>query len=229
VNSPPDVDALFAEIEQLLVAESSAEGLELKRGWINRAIRKARELVELIPTDADAHQMLGVCWYHHPDWNAERSTAAHKHFATAIELNPEHHFAHQFLGYLNFDEQKYEEASPHFRATDFQFFVSIGQTWRALKAMELAFACEIHLGRDLDADAFADYMHEYVTAASSEEVKVARPTELLSCAEKLFAHNGDVTAQPLQRLLAFLEVTGELEQCENAAMKLAWEEAGSDS
>ena len=236
LNTPADPEELFAEIETLIVAEVSAAGIGAKRDLIDTAIRKANTLVESYPTVADAHYMLGVSWYHHPDKDATRSNHARAALLEAIAKEPSHHFAHQYLGYLNYDEGRYDDASPHFRAVDFQFFVSIGQVWRALKAMELAFACELRLGRDLDAVAFENYAHEYRQAMSAGSSNLLPPSELRLCAEEIFARRADATTSPLSQslsppltmLLAFLEAVGELQNSPDTALKQAWAAANSD-
>ncbi|MEM7312609.1 MAG: hypothetical protein AAF497_05605, partial [Planctomycetota bacterium] len=106
-----DHDALCADVERLLNAESETDNVDVKRNLVDTAISKATALVQQSPNNADFHYLHGLAWYHHPDKSDARLTNIRSAFQRALSIEPQHHFSNQYLGYTNFDAGDYGIAS----------------------------------------------------------------------------------------------------------------------
>ena len=217
-----EIDALYSDAESLLVDESTTDDPDKKRSLVLDALSKARDLIQRCPDDPDFHHLLGVAWYHHPDESPERSVSIRNSLSHALSLDPSHQFANQYLGYINLDEADYETALKYFRNTDHEFFISTGQKWRSLKAIELGFVCELRLGRPIDSVAFDAFSSDFLAEERKDIANTAVTLELRHCAEWLFDQTGDVNRQPLNRVAHFLNAAGDLEHSDHSEFKAAW-------
>ncbi len=217
-----EIDALYADVERLLDDESTTDDPDTKRSLVLDAVSKARDLIQRRSDDPDFYHLLGLAWYHHPDQSPERSVSIRKALSRALLLDPSHHFANQYLGYINFDEADYEVALRHFRNTDHAFFVFIDQKWRSLKAIELAFVCELRLGRPIDSAAFNAFSNDYLAEEREDIPNTVVTLELRRCAEWSFDQSGNVDQKPLSAIARFLDAAGDLERSDHAELKTAW-------
>jgi tetratricopeptide (TPR) repeat protein len=223
-----EIDSLYAEVEHLLDGETVTDDRDLKRLLVRDAISKAQQLIRRCTNDADFFHLLGLAWYHHPDKSKERSAAIRDAWRRALDIDPHHQFANQYLGYINFDEADYETALKHFRNTDHEFFISIHQKWRSLKAIELAFVCELRLGRAVDLAALQDFFDDYQTEERADVPNTVVTLELRRCAEWLFEQSGDLNEAPLKAIVAFLDAVGDLARSDHSEFKAACSRRPSD-
>lgn len=177
---------------------------------IVRAIRFAESLVVAHPDEADAHQMLGLAWYHYPSSASFRSWRCRESLQRALALEPDHQYALQFLAYLAFDQERYDDAlSLQARLRD-QYFIERDQEWRALKNLETRVVCQIRLDRDSFPTAdFTRFANWYRDARSREDSdyttgSYAHPQELRECAEWLYENGAPLDDSRLSPLLTFL-------------------------
>lgn len=184
-----DAANLYDKIEHLLRKETCCDAHVEKLKLINTAILKATRLVELEPKSADAYHLLALCWYHHPDKSPHRSNEIRRNLNHALSIDPQHQFANQYLGYINYDEGFYKEALDCFERTDSGFFESIDQIWRSLKARELKVVCKLHL--DLESfgiEELNSFIAAYKAQFQRESSNTAWPSELIYCIEWLYAN-----------------------------------------
>ena len=214
-------DALYADVERLLNAESNSDDVDAKRNLVDTAIAKATELVQQSPNNADFHHILGLAWYHHPDKSDARLASIRSALQRALSIDPQHHFANQYLGYINFDVGDYTFAHNHFAATDHAFFESIEQKWRSLKAIELAFVCQLRLGESVDMDTLKKFFATYLAEESKPIPNTVVTLELRRCAEWLFDQNGNADADPLHSIVEFLHDCGDLARSDHSGLKAA--------
>lgn len=212
-------DALYADVERLLNAESDTVDDGAKRSLVDTAISKAATLVQQSPNNADFHHLHGLAWYHHPDKSDARLTNIRSALQRALSIEPRHHFANQYLGYINFDIGEYATAKPHFDATDHGFFESIDQKWRSLKAIELAFVCQLRLNQPVDTDALNHFFASYLAEERESIPNTVVPLELRRCAEWLFDQNGNTNAEPLHSIINFLHSCGDLARSDHSGLK----------
>jgi hypothetical protein len=217
-----EIDAFYADVERLLNDESVTDDPDLKRFLVVDAVSKAQDLIRRCPDDADFRHLLGLAWYHHPDKSAERSAAIRDALHRALDIDPCHQFANQYLGYINFDEADYETALNHFRNTDHDFFISIQQKWRSLKAIELAFVCELRLGQSVNLAALNAFFDDYLAEERRDIPNTVVTLELRRCAEWLFDQSGDVSQPPLNAIARFLDAAGDLSRSDHSEFKAAW-------
>jgi tetratricopeptide (TPR) repeat protein len=216
-----EIDCLYVEVEYLLEEEAVTDDRDLKRSLVRGAISKAQHLIRRCPDDPDFLHLLGLAWYHYPDKSKERSAAIRDAMRRALDIDPHHQFANQYLGYINFDEADYDTALKHFRNTDHEFFISIHQKWRSLKAIELAFVCELRLGRTVDLAALHDFFDDYQREERSDVPNTVVTLELRRCAEWLFEQCGDVKEPPLDAIVGFLDAVGDLARSDQREFKAA--------
>ncbi len=216
-----ELDALYSDAERLLSDESVADGDDVKRNLVDAAIEKATELVRRSPDNPDFHHLLGLAWYHHPDKTDARLGHIRSALQRALSLDPKHQFANQYLGYINFDVADCANAYEHFATTDHAFFVSIDQTWRSLKAIELAFVCQLRLGRDVDLDNLNQFFASYLAEEREQIPNTVVPIELRRCAEWLFDQTGDLDVEPLRSIVGFLYDSGDLARSDHSGLKAA--------
>lgn len=185
---------------------------------ITRTIRFAESLVVAYPDEADAHHMLGLAWYHYPSGASFRSWRCRESLQRAVALEPDHQYALQFLAYLAFDQERYDEALTLQTRLDDQYFIERDQEWRALKNLETRVVCQIRLKREsIPASDFTRFADWYRDARSREESdnpsgSYVHPQELRECAEWLFETGTPLGDSPLSTLLTFLAEIGYLDQ-----------------
>ncbi|GAA5510700.1 hypothetical protein [Novipirellula caenicola] len=216
-----ELDALYSDAERLLDDESVADDDHVKRTLVDTAIEKATELVHRSPDNPDFHHLLGLAWYHHPDKTDARLDQIRSAFQRALSLDPQHQFANQYLGYINFDVADYADAYERFASTNHEFFFSIDQKWRSLKATELAFVCQLRLGRDIDLDKLNQFFAFYLAEEREQVPNTVIPIELRRCAEWLFDQTGNVDDEPLRSIVDFLHASGDLQLSGHAGLKAA--------
>lgn len=212
-------DALCADIERLLNAELYTDDDDAKRGLVETAISKAATLVQQSPNNADFHHLHGLAWYHHPDKTNLRLTNIRSALQRALSIEPQHHLANQYLGYINFDVGDYATAKTHFDATDHSFFELIDQKWRSLKAIELAFVCQLRLDQPVQRDALNQFFAAYLAEERELIPNTVVPLELRRCAEWLFNQNGSTNAEPLHSIVNFLHACGDLSRSDHSGLK----------
>jgi hypothetical protein len=217
-----EIESLYDEVVQLLEDEALTDDFNLKRVYVSDAISKANTLLRHNPGDADFHHLLGLCWYHHPDYSPERSISIRQSLQTALTIDPCHHFANQYLGYINFDETHYEEALKYFNATNHEFFISIDQKWRSLKATELAIICKLRLGQPVDMLTLNSFFEDYLAEENKDIPDTAVPLELRRYAESLFDQSQDIKREPLNSILKFLDNAGDLKRSDHIGLKYSW-------
>ena len=214
-----ELDALYSDAERLLSDESDADDEDVKRNLVDAAIGKATELLRRLPDNPDFHHLLGLAWYHHPDKTDARLGNIRSALQRALSLDPEHQFANQYLGHIDFDVADYAAAYERFATTDHAFFVSIEQKWRSLKAIELAFVCQLRLGRDVDLDNLNRFFASYLAEEREQIPNTVVPNELRRCAEWLFDQNGNADAEPLHSIVNFLHACGDLARSDHSGLK----------
>ncbi|MEQ8790477.1 MAG: hypothetical protein RIC55_29545 [Pirellulaceae bacterium] len=218
-----DIDALMTEIEQLIVEQMSTDDADEQRRLADAAIEKAEQLVARRRDSAEAHYMLAVCWYHHPDRSRRRSEQVRQHLDIALGLDHDHQFANQYLAFINLDQSRYEAALARLEKTDFDYFDAIGQPWRALKARELLVVCRLRTGRSsFDIEELHNFIEEYLDQFEEDPSATTWPVELRSCAEWLFERGDDVDNPILETILSFLAEIDFLDSLENQALLDAW-------
>lgn len=211
--------ALFSDVERLLNAESDTDDDDEKRDLVDTAISKAATLVQQSPDNADFHHLHGLAWYHHPDKSVARLTSIRAALKRALAIEPRHHFANQYLGYINFDVGDYAAAKTHFDATDHAYFESIDQKWRSLKAIELAFVCQLRLDQSVDMEALNRFFASYLAEEGQPIPNTVVPLELRRCAEWLFDQNDGADAEPLRSIVNFLHACGDLVRSDHSGLK----------
>lgn len=216
-----ELDALYSDVERLLNDESVADDDNAKRTLAYTATEKATELVRRSPDDPDLHHLLGLAWYHHPDKTAARLVQIRLALQRALSLDPKHQFANQYLGYINFDVADYAAAYEHFAYTDHAFFDSIDQKWRSLKATELAFVCQLRLGRDVDLVSLSQFFASFLAEEREQIPNTVVPIELRRCAEWLFDETGNLDVEPLRSIVGFLRDSGDLARSDHSGLKAA--------
>lgn len=218
-----ELEALFAEVERLIVDQSTAEDEAEQRRLADAAVEKAEQTVALEPDNADAHYMLAVAWYHHPDRTHRRSDEAREHLDIALGLDREHQFANQYLAFIHLDQSRYEAALSRLEKTDYDYFEAVGQPWRALKARELTVVCRIRTQRStFDLAELHGFVDEYLDQFEEDPSSTTWPIELRACAEWLFLQGESLDNPVLQTILRFLEEIDFLDSLENEPLLTAW-------
>jgi hypothetical protein len=186
-NSHPDQIARF---EVLLDTE---EDREERRQAIEAAIRIAEGLVQQYPDDADAHQCLGLAWYHFPGSSSWRSWHCRRALCQALKIDPGHEFARHYLACLTFDQERYQEALEILMESDFDYFIDRDQEWRALKNQELKIVCMLRTSPDaFPKSEFDSFTERFYDAQHREDRDTALgswvwPQELREHAEWMIA------------------------------------------
>jgi hypothetical protein len=217
-----DIESLYDEVIQLLENEELTDNFDLKHFYISDAIAKSSFLLRHNPNSANFHHLLGLCWYQYPDWSPERSTSIRKYLQNALSIDPFHHFANQYLGYINFDETYYEAALKYFNATNHEFFISIDQKWRSLKSTELAIVCKLRLGQTVDTSTLNSFFEDYLTEENRDIPNTVVTLELRRYAESRFDQLQDIKGEPLNSILKFLDAAGDLGRSEHMGLKSSW-------
>jgi tetratricopeptide (TPR) repeat protein len=207
-DSHPDEIARF---EALLGA---ADDREERTKAIEDAIRIAESLVEEHPDDADAHQCLGLAWYHFPGSSSWRSWHCRRALHRALQIDAGHQFARHFLACLLFDQEEYQDALEVLTGAEFDYFVERGQEWRALKNEELRIVCTLRTSPDAfpqgDFDSFTE---RFLDAQQREDRDVSLgswvfPQELREHAEWMIATGVSRDDSRVRQLLDFCSRIG---------------------
>ncbi|MEP4076831.1 tetratricopeptide repeat protein [Haloferula sp.] len=186
-DSHPDQIARF---EALLDTEDDREE---RTQAVEAAIRIAEALVQACPDDADAHQCLGLAWYHFPGSSSWRSWHCRQALGQALKIDPGQEFARHYLACLTFDQERYQEALEILGESNFDYFVDRDQEWRALKNQELKIVCMLRTSTgafpQTEFDSFVERFHD---AQQREDRDVALgswvwPHELREHAEWMIA------------------------------------------
>jgi hypothetical protein len=218
-----EADRLFEEIDQLLTEESCTAIEDEKRRSVHIAIGKAGQLVEMEPNNADAHHILAICWYHHPSKTPERSQQIRHHLNVVLALNPDHQFANQYLGYINFDDGNYSESLSYFERTDFDYFDSLDQKWRTLKARELIIVCKLRLGyASFNLWELRAFVAAYQEQLRLDDANTAWPLELRVCAEWLFERGVQADSPVIDTIMRFFDELGFLKTVKNQRLLDSW-------
>jgi tetratricopeptide (TPR) repeat protein len=218
-----EVDTLFEKIDQLLADASAANSEEERLRIVDAAIGRANRLVELEPENANAHHVLSLCWYHHPSNSLDRSHQIRRHLEVALGIDPSHQFANQYLGYINFDEGRFAEALACFERTDFNYFESLDQSWKALKARELIVVSKLRLGFDFfDLQELTAFIAAYRKQFSRDETNTVWPLELSACAEWLSEHGVLPEGPVVSAIVRFFDEIGFPLTMRNQRLVGAW-------
>jgi Flp pilus assembly protein TadD len=107
--------ALAADMGGMAVQPSASERLGKAREAINtkdfrRALSELNAAVRLEPKNADIHNLLG---YSHRKQAQPNLPKAFEHYKTALQLNPQHKGAHEYIGEAYLMDKKPEEAAKH--------------------------------------------------------------------------------------------------------------------
>ena len=181
---------------------------------IERAIEIAESLVHRCPDDAEAHYLLGLAWYHFPASSSLRSWRSRRSLERAVEIDPFHQFALQYLAYLAFDQERYADALAFQSRISAAYFMDRDLEWRALKNLETTNVCRIRLSPDcFPAAQFEEFVCWYRDAQRREDQDLRSgsfvlPQELRECAEWLFEIGAPLSDSRLKALLAFLAEIG---------------------
>jgi hypothetical protein len=132
----------IARFESLLDTEDDRTE---RKDAVENAIRIAESLVAEHPNNADAHQCLGLAWYHFPESSSWRSWHCRRSLERALAIDPDHQFAQHYLACQAFDQERYQDALGILQLSRFQFFCERDQEWRALKNEELKIVCTLRL------------------------------------------------------------------------------------
>ena len=186
-------EKLVMRIEELLDEEIDTDNVQDKVRVIHKAIRLSEELVELAPKDGNSYYLLALSWYNFPHKSNVRSWHTSSNLLKALQIDPNHQYANQYLGYLYFDQDRLEEAKDRFDLTDHSFFQRTGENWRSIKAKELSLVCEIRLDTNGFDEAKLDtFISEYLDEYAQDKTTAEWPTELKQCAEWLFENGVDI-------------------------------------
>ena len=207
-DSHPDE---IARIETLLDTED--DRTELRRA-VEEAIRIAEALVEESPLDADAHQLLGLAWYHFPGSSSWRSWHCRRALQQALTINREHQFARHYLACLAFDQERYQETLEILMDSDFAYFVERDQEWRALKNEEMQIVCMLRVSPESFPRSEFDLFAEHFIDAMQREVRDLSlgswvwPQELREHTEWMIATGVPKDDSRIHHLLGFLTRIG---------------------
>ena len=136
---------IVARIEQLTMTGSLDEASQTRLSTLcNEAVRNAE-----IHKDADSWHLAALAWYEHSEGSTRRSKMIRFCEARALEIDPAHQFARQYLAYQQFDDGEYEDALGSLELLKPEYFEDLDQHWRVLKNRELVLAAQLHLARDV--------------------------------------------------------------------------------
>lgn len=158
--------AELAEFDRLL--EQAAEHGRVSPSH-TQLIEFAERLVQAHPDDADAHQMLGLAWYEYPSSASFRSWRCRMALERATAIEPNHQYALQYLAYLAFDQERYEDALRFQALLIPDYFVERDQEWRAIKNAEMALVCRMRCEPHIfPRDEFISFRSWYLEARRRE-------------------------------------------------------------
>ena len=176
-------ESALSQVNDLLVEVACETTAEAK----SRLLRQARAILDealiVDPHNPDLHHVLGLSWYHEPEWSDEARQSVEQCFRKALELEGGHQFASLYLGHFYFDERRYEQALPFFSRADESYFENLGQHWRVLKIRELVLCCRLYLNSNEVWLNETDRLCAAYEAAESENWMP--PTEIVVCVARL--------------------------------------------
>ena len=127
-------------------------------------------------TQGEVCYALGCCWYHIPKESQKRIAETKQWLQRALQHNPNHHYAHLYLGHLFFDMHHYQDAGGLFDTIPSEYFRHFGQRWRDLKRRELLLCCKIYMHPSLiDVGFFHSVQEEYL----NNPAEAPLPSELI--------------------------------------------------
>lgn len=163
---------LATRLDQLAMTDSLDEAsLSSLRALCEEAISYAET-----HKDADSWHLAALAWYELPECSTRRSKMIRFCEAQALEIDPTHQFARQYLAYQQFDEGFYEDALKSLELLTPEYFEELGQHWRVLKNRELVLAARLHLQLDVSLDDIQSLLKDYVSASDVDDDAV--PLEL---------------------------------------------------
>ncbi|SKA84013.1 hypothetical protein SAMN02745166_00974 [Prosthecobacter debontii] len=193
------------------------ENLQIQLSDIKRAtsihtelIALAESLVRRFPHEADAHHLLGIAWYEYPCASSYRSWRCKSSLMKAVQIEPDHQYALQYLAYLAFDQERYDEALKFQQQLKHDYFIERDQEWRALKNAETSLVCKVRICSDeLPEQEFSAFCTWYLDAEKRENSidpngSYVWPQELRELAEWLFENGTVISDAKLQKILKFL-------------------------
>lgn len=172
----------------------------------------AEHLVQIHPEDADAHHMLGLAWYQYPSSASFRSWRCRMALERATAIEPGHQYALQYLAYLAFDQERYEDALRFQALLLPDYFIERDQEWRALKNAETTLVCRMRCEpHTFPRDEFISFRSWYLEARRREDEcgdfgSCVPPQELREYAEWIFESGLHTSDSRLDDILHFLYV-----------------------
>ena len=206
VNAINSFSAKYEECEQLLEQASEHERVSPFRMQL---IEYAERLVRLHPDNADAYHMLGLAWYEYPSSASFRFWRCRMALERATAIDPDHQYALQYLAYLAFDQERYNEALRFQARLRPSYFIERDQEWRALKNAETVLVCRMKCEPHVfPQEEFAKFRSWYLDARKREDGfgdgSYVPPQELREYAEWVFESGAQFPDSRLNDILTFL-------------------------
>lgn len=109
------------------------------------AMETIEEALRLDPNSAELHYYVGYLWYHWPERTEEVRGKIYSSLTTAIQFDALHTGARLYLGFLQFDDGRYNQALSTLGAIRQESLGEPGRSWSKLKVEELIISCKLRL------------------------------------------------------------------------------------